>query len=66
MNTNFIYDWGETVRVVTTAPEELRPGQVCCICGMREKDGTNLYLVEFQNGDSVEVPEAYLQPMTTE
>jgi hypothetical protein len=66
MNTNFIYDWGETVRVVTTAPEELRPGQVCSICGMREKDGTNLYLVEFQNGDSVEVPEAYLQPMTTE
>ena len=66
MNSNFIYDWGETVRVVMTAPEELRPGQVCSVCGMREMEGTNLYLVEFQNGDSVEVPENNLETMADE
>jgi hypothetical protein len=66
MNSNFIYDWGETVRVVMTAPEELRPGQVCSVCGMREMEGTNLYLVEFQNGDSLEVPENNLETMTDE
>jgi len=64
MKSNFIYEWGETVRVVITAPEELRPGQACSVCGRREKEGTNLYLVEFQNDDSVEVPENNLETMT--
>lgn len=66
MNPNFIYDWGETVRVVTTAPEELHPGQTCAVCGMRQREGTNLYLVEFQNGDSFEIPENNLEAMTEE
>lgn len=66
MTRLFIYDWGETVRVVMTAPEELHPEQFCSVCGMHEKEGTNLYLIKFQNGTSVEVPENNLQPMTDE
>jgi len=52
------------VRVVATAPEQLRLGQVCSVCGMREREGTNLYLVEFQNGVTIEVAENNLRPET--
>jgi len=62
MNRNFIYKWGETVRVSLAAPKESRPGKVCAVCGMRQAGDTNLYLVEFENGDSLEVPESWLQP----
>lgn len=62
MNRNFIYKWGETVVVALASPQESRPGQVCAVCGMRQAGDTNLYLVEFANGDSLEVPESWLQP----
>ncbi len=66
MNENFCYDWGETVRVVATALSVMRPGQVCSICGMRQHEAVNLYLVEFSDGDAFEVPENQLQPMIVE
>jgi len=66
MNDNFCYDWGDTVRVITTAPNVMRPGQVCSVCGMRQHEGVNLYLVEFSDGEALEVPEDELQPMTEE
>jgi hypothetical protein len=64
MNSKFIYDWGEAVRVATTAPNEMRPGQICSVCGMRALNGINLYLVEFSNGESLEIPEQHLEAMT--
>lgn len=65
-NTTFLYDWGETLRVVTTAPESFRLGQICSVCGMREHGGENLYLIEFSDGSSLEVPECYLEPVPDE
>jgi hypothetical protein len=49
---HYIYDWGQTVRVITTAPKEMHPGEVCSVCGMRELNGAKLYIVEFPNGES--------------
>jgi len=61
MNNRSNYDWGQTVRVVTTAPKEMRPGEVCSICGIRELEGEKLYLVEFSEGVALEVPETKLE-----
>jgi hypothetical protein len=58
---NYKYDWGETVRVVTTASEMHRPGTLCSVCGMREADVRLLYLVEFGDGESVEIEEDKLE-----
>ena len=66
MNSDFVYKWGETVRIALSAPREFRPGQVCAICGMRKEGEINLYLVEFTNGDSLEVPEDWLHPHVDE
>ena len=60
--------WGDTVRVKLYAKPELRPGVLAAVCGLRsiETDeqarqfdcpiGTTLYLVEFGDGVSFEVP----------
>lgn len=61
MSTKLDYDWGQTVRVVTTAPQEMRPGEVCSVCGIRELEGETLYLVEFSEGEALEIPECNLE-----
>jgi hypothetical protein len=58
---NYKYDWGETVRVITTAPETQRPNTLCSVCGMRNAEGLLLYLVEFGDGESVEIEEDKLE-----
>jgi len=60
MSATFIYDWGQEVRVTTTAPENLRPGKVGSICGMREFNKSHLYLVEFSDGQAIEILEEFL------
>ncbi len=63
------FDWAQDVRVSVTAPADYRPGQVGSICGitrtsedasLSEPAGTMLYLIEFADGSSVEVPGAFL------
>jgi len=68
------FTWGDAVRIESFAPAELRPGAWASVCGIRviEKEneasavgyplGTTMYLVEFEDGHSVEVPEALLAP----
>ena len=66
MSATYLYDWGQTVRVAMTAPHELHPGHICSICGMRELHGKKLYLIEFSDGESLEIAEGNLEAMTDE
>jgi len=63
MNANYKFDWGQAVRVTTTAPENMHPGKVGSICGMREITDGRLYLVEFSDGEALEIPENLLEPI---
>ncbi len=65
MSMNFLYDWGQTVRVIGTAPSELHPGRLCSVCGMRELNGEKLYLVEFSDGKALEIAENKLEDAPT-
>ena len=49
------------MRVIPNAPKEMRPRELCSICGIRELDGNNLYLVEFPEGEAIEIPEQELE-----
>ena len=66
------YDYGESVEITKNAPECYRPGTQGSLCGVRHieaeehanaayvKIDTILWLVEFEDGFSLEVPEEYL------
>jgi hypothetical protein len=68
------YVWGQLVKVKKDAPDLLRPDQDCSICGVRsieteniskalsEPIGSFVYLVEFSDGYSIEIPEHLLEP----
>ena len=70
--------WGDTVRVKADASAELRPGRLAAVCGMREVEtqeqanefgsaiGTMLYLVEFADGGSLEIPGDSLEVVNDE
>lgn len=66
MNTTYKYDWGQAVRVVTTAPKDMRPGEAGSVCGIRAMDSVRLYLVEFSDGTAVEIPEDLIKAMENE
>lgn len=65
--------WGDTVRIRGDAPLELLRGRLAAVCGMREVEnaeqakqfdcaiGTTLLLVEFREGNSIEIPEAFVE-----
>ena len=60
--------WGDTVRINSNAKPEQRPGTLAAVCGLREVEteeqarefacpvGTTLYLIEYGDGVSMEVP----------
>ena len=66
--------WGDTVRVKADALPEMHPGALAAVCGTRKVDtaelarqfnceiGTTLYLVEYSDGSSLEIPEGLLEP----
>ena len=66
------YDYGDSVTVNNNAPEGYRPQAKGSLCGVRQVEtdeqakaantsvGTTLWLVEFEDGSSIEVPEEYL------
>ncbi|MBN2195456.1 MAG: hypothetical protein JW751_21740 [Polyangiaceae bacterium] len=65
--------WGDTVRIKKNASTEMRPGALAAVCGMREVEtpeqseqfgcaiGTTVYLVEFGDGASLEIPEEFVE-----
>jgi hypothetical protein len=66
------FTWGQSVRVSDKAPNDYRPGQYASVCGIREiaRDdpsmphepiGTPMYIIEFSDGSSIEVPEQLLE-----
>ncbi|MGH1352858.1 MAG: hypothetical protein ACRBBN_18945 [Methyloligellaceae bacterium] len=66
-------EWGDYVRVRDEAPRKYSIMKFGIICGKRivedpetarqfgETVGTMLYLVESSDGDSIEIPERYLE-----
>jgi len=63
------YNYNDVVRISPDAPSELRPNDIGSVCGMRTimkgTDSTSpimLYIVEYSDGASSEVPEHYLLP----
>lgn len=66
MNENYKYDWGQAVRVIATAPGNMRPGEIGSICGMRGADDYRLYLVEFSDGEAAEIPEKLIEALENE
>ena len=57
MKMDYKFEHGQEVFVALTAPSNLRPGASGSVCGMRQLDGQNLYLLEFSDGEAVEIPE---------
>jgi hypothetical protein len=70
--------WGDTVRVKASANIEMRPGALAAVCGLREVEtaeqarqfscpiGTTLYLIEFGDGESIEIPAASVELVADE
>ncbi len=65
--------WGDTVRVKASAPVSMRPGRLAAVVGMRDVEtqeqviefeaaiGSKVYLIEFGDGDAIEVAETWLE-----
>lgn len=66
------FTWGDTVLVIPTAPLPYRPGSYGSVCGLRKVDNqklqelykvpfdSDLYLVEFKDGEALQIPGKYL------
>lgn len=67
------FSWGDSVRVKRDAPGNFANFEFASVCGIRTVDDakvaeefgvpmhTVLYIVEFSNGSSIEIPENYLE-----
>ena len=67
------FAWGDSVRVLADAPSAYHPNSLGSVCGtavLKDEDraralgeavGINLYLVEFADGLTVEIPESWLE-----
>jgi hypothetical protein len=66
------FDWGELVVIKRIAPKIYKPGSKGCVCGIRIIDseeianhykqdiGSKLYLIEFNTGEALEIPDLFL------
>lgn len=66
------FDYGDAIVVKKHAPLSYKPGLSGCICGIRmidsdevaqqfnQKSGSELYLVEFEDGESLDIPKIHL------
>jgi hypothetical protein len=71
------FTYGDSVQVKTEAPRSMRPGALAAICGISEVEnevqakeygvpvGSTVYLVEFGDGASVEIPEILIEVVRT-
>jgi hypothetical protein len=60
--------WGDVVQISPSASSNYRPSEKAVVCGMRTlanteeataagfPEGTTLYLIEFSDGSSLEIP----------
>lgn len=67
------FTWGDTVKIVIHAPIQYRPGNFGSVSGIRLKDVSTealeqtgveevfLYLIEFGDGHTVEIPGQFLE-----
>jgi hypothetical protein len=67
------FTWGDSVRVKAGAPAAMRPGALAAVCAMTEIEndaqakeyeapiGSTVYLIEFGDGTSIEIPEAWIE-----
>ena len=67
------FTWGEAVSVSKNAPSNYHPGEFASICGIDKittqkeadellcKNGEWIYIVEYEDGKSIEIPESYLE-----
>ena len=65
--------WGDTVFIKNGAPAQFRPGSLASVCGIvlvrtkkEEKGlhapiGSRVFLVEFSDGNAVDVPERWIR-----
>ena len=72
------FDWGETVKIRSTAPTTFHPGQIVSVCGMtkvlskllsekyKSEIGEWVYTIEYIGGSDIEIPERYLEKYETE
>ena len=75
MALNFSFTWGDAVLVIPSAPLIYRPGSYGSVCGVRKVDNqklhdlyqvpfeSDLYLVEFDDGEAFQIPGKYLSPV---
>jgi hypothetical protein len=66
------FTWGDAVLVKKSAPKNYHPGEFASICGMNRiitqkgadkllcKKGEWIYIIEYEDGSSMEVPESFL------
>jgi len=67
------FDYGESIKISREAPEKYHPSEIGFICGMIDIDSEEtalaydcmesdwLYTVELLNGNSLQIPERYLE-----
>ena len=67
------FTWGDLVKVESDAPPQLQPDELGSVCSIREVEtpdqevqlggpiGSRVYLVEFGDGEAMEIPEAWLE-----
>ena len=68
------FTYGDTVRVVSTVPEVLRPGAVAHVVGITEEPRQGLhfeqfppgtvFLVEYEDGVAADIHESHLELLT--
>ena len=67
--------WGDTVLVRASAPATMHPGAIAAVVGNRDVEtpeqatqfetpiGSKVYLIEFSNGEAIEVAEIWIEPV---
>ncbi len=69
------FNYGDTVKIKKNAPIRYKPSSLGSICGIRiikdseiadqfhQKIGSELYLIEFTNGETLEIPKIFIDPI---
>ena len=77
-NKNNKFTWGDPVLIKKSAPKCYKPGEFASICGIDKiitqqeadeflcKAEDWIYIIEYEDGSSIEVPECYLEPYQDE
>lgn len=60
MQDDYLYGYGQEVRIVDSAPEGMCPGQRGSVCGMRKENARALYLIECSDGCAMEISEEFI------